>query len=146
MKVSTKGDYGVRALVELAHHYGEGPVPSAEIASHQQVPEPYLDQLLTTLRRAGFIRSVRGPQGGHALIRDPHDVRLSEVMVALEGSLAPLACVDDPEACTREGGCVQREVWERVRDATFEILESVSIADLAEKERSYKNNGGRYYI
>jgi len=61
MKVSTKGDYGVRALVELAHHYGQGPVQSAEIAARQEVPEPYLDQLLTTLRRAGFIRSVRGP-------------------------------------------------------------------------------------
>ena len=146
MKVSTKGDYGVRALVELAHHYGEGPVQSAEIAARQQVPEPYLDQLLTTLRRAGFIRSVRGPQGGHALIRDPREVKLSEVMTALEGSLAAIACVDDPDACTKEGGCVQREVWERVRDATLEILENVSIADLAEKERQYNRNGGRYYI
>jgi len=146
MKVSTKGDYGVRALIELAHHYGEGPVQSAEIAAKQEVPEPYLDQLLTNLRRAGFIRSVRGPQGGHALIRDPHQVRLSDVIVALEGSLAPIACVDDPEACTRTGGCVQREVWERVRDASMEILESVSIADLAEKETARNRNGGRYYI
>lgn len=146
MKVSTKGDYGVRALVELAHHYGQGPVQSAEIAARQEVPEPYLDQLLTTLRRAGFIRSVRGPQGGHALIRDPKEVRLSEVMIALEGSLAPIACVDDPDACTRTGGCVQREVWQQVRDATVQILENVSIGDLAEKERQYSHNGGRYYI
>ena len=146
MKVSTKGDYGVRALVELAHHYGQGPRQSAEIAARQEIPEPYLDQLLTTLRRAGFIRSVRGPQGGHALIRDPKEVKLSDVMVALEGSLAPIACVDDPDACTRSGGCVQRDVWERVRDATLEILESVSIGDLAEKERQYNRNGGRYYI
>lgn len=146
MKVSTKGDYGVRALVELAHHYGEGPMQSATIASRQDVPEPYLDQLLTTLRRAGFIRSVRGPQGGHALIREPGEVKLSEVMVALEGSLAPLACVDDPESCTKSGGCVQRDVWEQVRDATQAILENVSIGDLAKKEREYNRNGGRYYI
>lgn len=146
MKVSTKGDYGVRALVELAHHYGEGPVQSAHIASAQDVPEPYLDQLLTTLRRAGFIRSVRGPQGGHALIDDPKEVKLSNVIVALEGSLAPLACVDDPESCTKEGGCVQRAVWERVRDATQEILDSVTIGDLAEQEQEYNRNGGRYYI
>ena len=146
MKVSTKGDYGVRALVELAHHYGEGPLQSAEIAARQEVPEPYLDQLLTTLRRAGFIRSVRGPQGGHALIRDPGEVKLSAVMTALEGSLAPIACVDDPESCTKTGGCVQRDVWERVRDATQEILENVTIGDLAEKEREYNRNGGRYYI
>ena len=146
MKVSTKGDYGVRALVELAHHYGEGPVQSATIASRQEVPEPYLDQLLTTLRRAGFIRSVRGPQGGHALIREPGEVKLSEVMEALEGSLAPIACVDDPESCTKSGGCVQRDVWEQVRDATRAILENVSIGDLAEKERECNRNGGRYYI
>ena len=146
MKVSTKGDYGARALVELAHHYGEGPVQSATIASRQEVPEPYLDQLLTTLRRAGFIRSVRGPQGGHALIREPDDVKLSEVMVALEGSLAPTACVDDPESCTKSGGCVQRGVWEQVRAATQAILENVTIGDLAEKEREYNRDGGRYYI
>ena len=146
MKVSTKGDYGVRALVELAHHYGEGPVQSAEIASKQEIPEPYLDQLLTSLRRAGFIRSVRGPQGGHALIREPRDVKLNEVMVALEGSLAALGCVDDPDACTKTGGCVQRDVWERVRDATIEILENVTIDDLAQKEREYNRDGGRYYI
>ncbi len=146
MKVSTKGDYGVRALVELAHHYGEGPMQSAAIASRQEVPEPYLDQLLTALRRAGFIRSVRGPQGGHALIRAPEEVKLSDVMLALEGSLAPLACVDDPDACTKTGGCVQRGVWEQVRDATLEILENVSIGDLAEKERKRNRNGGRYNI
>lgn len=131
--------------MELAHHYGEGPVQSAHIAAAQDVPEPYLDQLLTTLRRAGFIRSMRGPQGGHALIEDPNEVKLSNVIVALEGSLAPLACVDDPESCTKEGGCVQRGVWERVRDATQEILDSVTIGDLAEQERDNRN-GGRYYI
>ena len=146
MKVSTKGDYGVRALIELAHCYGQGPMQSAEIASRQEIPETYLDQLLTTLRRAGFIRSVRGPQGGHALIREPGEVKLSEVMEALEGSLAPLACVDDPESCTKSGGCVQRDVWEQVRDATRAILENVTIGDLAEKERECNRNGGRYYI
>lgn len=146
MRVSTKGDYGVRALIELAHHYGQGPVQSAEIASRQEVPEPYLDQLLTTLKRAGFIRSVRGPQGGHALIRDPGEVRLSEVMVALEGSLAPIPCVEDTKGCTKSRGCVQRDVWEQVRDATREILDKVTIADLAQREREYSRNGGRYSI
>ncbi len=145
MKISTKGDYGVRALVELAHHYGEGPLQSAEIAARQDIPEPYLDQLLTTLRRARFIRSVRGPQGGHALIREPGELKLSEVVVALEGSLSPISCLDDPKGCDREG-CVQREVWEMVRDATTDILDGITIADLAAKERRYEHNGGRYYI
>jgi Rrf2 family protein len=145
VKISTKGDYGLRALIELAHHYGQGTLQSAEIAERQEIPEPYLDQILTSLRRAGFIRSVRGPQGGHALVRDPAGLKLSEVMVALEGSLSPISCLDDPNVCSKQG-CVQREVWERVRDATTEILGKASIADLAEKERRYSRDAGRYYI
>jgi Rrf2 family protein len=144
MKVSMKGDYGVRALVELAHRYGEGQVQSAAIASAQSIPEPYLDQLLTTLRRAGFIRSVRGPQGGHALIRDPHDLRLSEVIGALEGSLAPIACLDDPEGCRKTTGCCLRPVWQEIEAATLRVLESITIADLAERERA--GAGARYSI
>ncbi len=144
MRVSTKGDYGIRALVELAQHCGEGPVQSAEIARRQCIPEPYLDQLLTTLRRAGFIRSVRGPQGGHALLREPGEIRLSEVIEALEGSLAPIACLDEAH-CTKPGICAQRDVWEQVRRATHEILAGVTIADLAEKEREAVS-APRYYI
>ena len=144
MKVSMKGDYGVRALVELAHHYGEGPMQSAIIASRQSIPEPYLDQLLTSLRRAGFIRSVRGPQGGHALIRDPHDLRLSEAMSALEGSLAPIACLDDPNGCRKTTNCCLRSVWQEIETATMNILNSITIADLAEREHA--GNVARYAI
>jgi Rrf2 family protein len=144
MRVSMKGDYGVRALVELAQHYGEGPVQSSVIAGRQSIPEPYLDQLLTSLRRAGLIRSVRGPQGGHALIRDPQQLKLSEAIIALEGSLAPIACLDDPEGCPRTAHCCLHDVWEEVHQSTFRILDGVSIADLALKAR----NGGaaRYSI
>lgn len=144
MKVSMKGDYGVRALVELANHYGEGTLQSAVIASKQCIPEPYLDQLLTSLRRAGFIRSVRGPQGGHALIRDPHDLRLSEAIIALEGSLAPINCMDDPDGCPKTNNCCLRSVWQEVADATQRILDGVTIADLAERERA--GSSSRYAI
>jgi Rrf2 family transcriptional regulator, cysteine metabolism repressor len=136
MRVSMKGDYGVRALVELAHHYGEGPIQSAAIASRQSIPEPYLDQLLTALRRAGLIRSVRGPQGGHALIRDPRELRLSEAIMALEGSLAPISCLDDPTGCPRTTHGSLHAVWDEVHKATMTILENVTIADLADKERA----------
>lgn len=146
MRVSTKGDYGVRALIELAHHFGQGPLQSAEIAARQGIPEPYLDQLLTNLRRAGFIRSVRGPQGGHALVREPEDLKLSEVMAVLEGSLSPIACLDEPNGCGKPGFCSQREVWEAVRDATRKILNDVSIGALAARERQAGDNGGRYVI
>ena len=144
MKVSMKGDYGARALVELAHHYGEGPVQSATIAVRQSIPEPYLDQLLTALRRAGFIRSVRGPQGGHALVRDPHDLRLSEAISALEGSLAPIACLDDPAGCPKTTSCCLRPVWQEIEAATLRILDGITIADLAERER--RSGDARYAI
>src|SRR5215212_8742818 len=133
MKVSMKGDYGLRALVELAHQYGNGPVQSAVIASRQSIPEPYLDQLLTTLRRAGFIRSVRGPQGGHELIRDPYGIPLTEVMSALEGSLSPFT--EGEHNCPQVDKCAQREVWEEVQQATIQILERHNIGEMANRER-----------
>jgi Rrf2 family protein len=144
LKVSTKGDYGIRALIELALHYGGGTIQSAEIAARQRIPEPYLDQLLTTLRRAGFIRSVRGPQGGHALIRPPEELSLREVLEALEGSLAPIDCLEESSSCTRVGGCAQRALWEEIPAATVAILERTTLADLAAREQPAI--GGRYSI
>lgn len=147
MKVSTKGDYGIRALIELAHHYGEPkPTQSAEIAARQGIPESYLEQLLTTLRRAGFIRSVRGPQGGHALISDPEAVLVSEVVVALEGSILPIDCLDESSACSKSGGCAQRDMWQSVREAILGVLDNTTIADLAEKDRAGSAGGARYVI
>ena len=142
MRISTKGDYGVRALIELTHHYGEGPIQSAEIAARQRIPEPYLDQLLTTLRKAGFIRSVRGPQGGHALLLPPEEIRLSDVIQALEGSLSPVSHLHDEGHQCRAA----HEVWHHVEEATKEILDGVTIRDLASREREYDRAGGRYVI
>jgi Rrf2 family protein len=147
MKISSKGDYGIRALIELAHHYGESrPTQSGEIAARQHIPESYLEQLLTILRRAGLIRSVRGPQGGHALLKDPGSIRVAEVIEALEGPIMPSDCLDDSSACARSGGCAQRDMWSDVRDAVLGVLDSVTIADLAEKERAALPAGARYII
>ncbi|HVP05419.1 MAG TPA: Rrf2 family transcriptional regulator [Dehalococcoidia bacterium] len=146
MKVSTKGEYGIRALIELAHHHGEArPTQSSEIAARQKVPESYLEQLLTTLRRAGFIRSVRGPQGGHALIRDPREIRVSEVIEALEGPIMPSDCLDESSSC---GGreCAQRQMWSDVRDAILGVLQNTTIAELAERDRAAQPAGARYNI
>jgi Rrf2 family protein len=143
VRVSTKGDYGIRALIELANHHGRGPLQSGEIAARQRIPEPYLDQLLTTLRRAGFIRSVRGPQGGHELIRAPNSITLTEVMSALEGSLSPFA--EGEHNCPHIETCPQRQVWEEVRMATIAILDQHTIGEMAERERS-ASVPARYYI
>jgi Rrf2 family cysteine metabolism transcriptional repressor len=135
MRVSTRSDYGLRALIELAGHYGRGPLQSSEIALRRHIPEQYLDQLLTVLRKAGFIRSLRGPSGGHELVRDPSSVSVLEVIQALEGTLAPVGWLDDPPDVTdHPHQCGQREIWERIRRATTGILAEYSIADLLERE------------
>lgn len=147
MRISTKGEYGLRALIELTHHFGETrPVQSGEIASRQKIPESYLEQLLTILRKSGFIRSVRGPQGGHALVREPAALRVSEVIEALEGAIMPVDCLDDSSACARNGGCAQSAMWKDVRDAILGVLDNTTIADLAERDRALQPTGTRYVI
>jgi Rrf2 family protein len=145
VRVSSRSDYGLRALIELAGHFGQGPLQSSEIALRRHVPEQYLDQLLTQLRKAGFIRSIRGPAGGHELIKDPRELTVLEVIQALEGSLSPVAWLDEPaEVTDHPHQCGQRLIWEQIRDATTRILASYTVADLLEKEP--RATAGRYVI
>lgn len=145
MRVSTRSDYGLRALIELAGHYGQGPLQSSEIALRRHIPEQYLDQLLTTLRKAGIIRSIRGPSGGHELVKNPSEVTVLDVIQALEGSLSPVSWLDEPpEVTDHPHQCGQREIWERIREATTGILASYTVADLLEKEPHA--TAGRYVI
>ncbi len=140
MWLSRKGDYGVRALIDLALHDGEGPVQRAGIADRQDIPESYLDHLLALLRRGGFVRSVRGPGGGHLLTRRPEEICLLHVIESLEGSVAPIACVEDGEECTYDCGlCAQRHVWQEIYQDMRRRLGAVSIADLAERARAQQH-------
>jgi Rrf2 family protein len=136
MKISTKGEYGIRALLELAQRAGEGYIQSGEIAQVRQIPENYLYQLLITLRKAGLIRSRRGPQGGHMLARAPENICLAEVIIALEGPIEPVSCVEENvlNDCPFDGTCAMREVWTRITEATRAILEATNFADLAASE------------
>lgn len=147
MKISTKGDYGIRALIELTHRYGEKrPTQSGDIAARQNIPESYLEQLLTTLRRAGFLRSVRGPQGGHVLARRPDAIVVQEVLEALEGPIIDVDCLDESGNCAASGGCAQSQMWLAVRDAVVGVLGKTTIADLAERDRLAQPAGARYII
>ncbi|NLG51481.1 MAG: Rrf2 family transcriptional regulator [Chloroflexi bacterium] len=136
MKISTKGEYGIRAMLELARRHGDGYIQSTDIASVRHIPENYLYQLLITLRKAGLIRSRRGPQGGHMLARVPERITLAEVVIALEGPLEPVTCVQDGvvEDCSFFGQCVVRDVWQRITDATYNILNETTFAELTRKE------------
>ncbi|MFH1086803.1 MAG: Rrf2 family transcriptional regulator [Chloroflexota bacterium] len=136
MKISTKGEYGIRALIELTQHIGEGYIQSTTIATARHIPENYLYQLLITLRKAGLIRSRRGPQGGHMLARAPERINLEEIVIALEGPIEPVGCIQEDmlSDCLLQGACPVREVWRRVSDSTSAILQGTSLADLARRE------------
>ncbi|MBI4198857.1 MAG: Rrf2 family transcriptional regulator [Chloroflexi bacterium] len=135
MRVPMKVDYGVRALVDLALHQGDGPVPTATIARRQHMPEPYLDQVLAALHRYGFVHSRRGPQGGHMLARDPREINLAMVVETLEGMGALLGCFEYPGECTFSDACAQREVWQTVEAAVMQVLRTTSIGELVERQR-----------
>jgi Rrf2 family protein len=144
MLLSTKGDYGVRALIDLAKHAGEGPVQRADIARRRSLPESYLDHLLAQLRRDGFVTSTRGPGGGHQLTRPADEISLLDVLECLEGSLAPIGCVADDNRGA-ESLCGQSWVWEEIYDDMRSKLASVSIADLVEHERSHERSAAISY-
>jgi Rrf2 family protein len=131
MKTSTRAEYGLRALIDLAAHYGEGPVRSRVIAQRQGLPEPYLNQLMTRLRRGGLVTSKRGPSGGHLLSRPPAEISLKEAFEVLEGSTAPWWCaeVDDPD-CQFAPDCGLRPVWKAIGVAADGVLNRLTLADL----------------
>ncbi|MCB0078441.1 MAG: Rrf2 family transcriptional regulator [Anaerolineales bacterium] len=130
MRVTTKGEYGLRALVELASHE-EGLLPSATIAARQKIPENYLSQLLLTLRKGGLVESVRGPAGGHMLARPADQINLGEALDVLEGPFMPMECVTPGyDECCMVDGCSIRGVWRDLKVATDEILYSTTLADL----------------
>jgi Rrf2 family protein len=145
MKLSMKSDYGARAIIDLARHYGLGPVQTAEIAARQFVPEAYLEQLLTLLRKAGLVRSTRGPHGGHELTRPPAQITFGEVVRALEGSLAPLDCLDDAASCQLSPTCSMRDVWAEVQVNTLRLLDSLTIETLVERQK-VRESRVMYYI
>ena len=135
MKLSTKGRYGVRALLDLALHQGEGLILLKDIARRQEVSLPYLEHLITPLIAAGLVKSTRGARGGVVLFKPPSEIKLSEVVELLEGSIAPVECVNDPKVCHRSAFCVARDVWSEMKDAMSQVLDSTTIQDLVERQR-----------
>jgi Rrf2 family transcriptional regulator, cysteine metabolism repressor len=135
LSFSTKGEYGVRLMVQLARHYGTGPASLAGIAAEEDLPRAYLEQLVVNLRAAGLVTSTRGAHGGYELARPPDTIPMSEVLRALEGPIAPMICAsDDPEhatTCDRSSRCTVNVLWVRVRDAITGALDSMTLADLA---------------
>jgi Rrf2 family protein len=138
MRISTKGDYATRALQDLALHYAEGPIPIEKIAGRQALPVRYLEQLLLTLKRAGFLLSKRGVNGGYSLAKPPAQITLGEILRAVDGPIEPIYCVGEPprQECAREPDCVLREVWADVNKAVSAIVDRTTLQDVCDRLRA----------
>ena len=135
MKLSTRARYGTKALLELALHRGEEPVLLKDIAQRQQIPLPYLEHLISPLVQAGIVKTTRGTRGGVSLLRPPEEIILSEVIQLLEGSIAPVECVDNIKTCPRTDLCVTHDIWDEIKEAISKVLESVTLQDLVERQK-----------
>ena len=138
MKVSTKGQYGVRAMFDLAMCYGEAPVSISKIASNQGISVAYLEQLFSLLKKAGIIRSIRGAQGGFLLMREPKDINIGSILMALEGPMAPVKCVSHDLDCEIVSDCPSRVIWQVLEDRINEVLESISLQDMIDRYNAVK--------
>jgi len=148
MKISSRGKYGTRALLDLAQHSDGGPVQLKDISKRQQIPLSYLEHLISPFINTGIVRSVRGARGGVWLARSPQEIRLSEVVELLEGSIAPVECVDNPEECPRSEFCATRDIWGELEKAMNSVLESVTLQDLVVRQRRKEQSqeATMYYI
>lgn len=143
MKLSTKGRYGVKAMFDLALHANGNPIPLRMVAQRQDISESYLEQLISGLRKAGLVKSIRGAQGGYMLATSPDKITVGQIIRVLEGSMAPADCVveDDFDNCEKAEGCVIRIVWERIRDSINEVVDSITLQDMLENyNKIHKGN------
>ena len=136
MKLSTRARYGTRLLVDLALHYDEQPVLLKDIAQRQEISLPYLQHLITPLVTGGIVFTTRGAKGGVSLSQPPGEIKLSQVIRLLEGPIAPVECVNNPDMCTRSSSCVTRDIWCGMQEAIHEFLESTTLEDLAERQKN----------
>ncbi len=147
MKLSTRGQYGTRALLDMAIHYEERPLLLRDIAQRQQISLAYLEHLITPLIAAGIVGSTRGARGGVWLAKPPQQIKLSEVIELLEGSIAPVECVNNPKYCPRSDFCVTRDIWGELKKAMNGVLESTTLQDLVERQkRKERPEEAMYYI
>lgn len=136
MKISTKGRYATRVMLDLALHDTGECIKAKDIAARQGISEKYLEQIISILNKAGYVKSVRGAQGGYRLAKAPKEYTVGMILRLTEGSLAPVACLEDgADACERWDTCETLDVWRDLYGAINQVVDSVTIADLAEKAR-----------
>jgi len=139
MRLSTRTRYGIRAMLELAENIGRGPLQLRIIARRQDISVKYLDQLMTILKSAGFVRSIRGAKGGYVLARAPEQIKLNDVFNCLEGPVVTVECTENENYCARAPDCVARQVWTQVQEAVMAVLQSITFQDLLDRTRNNKS-------
>lgn len=141
MKISTKGRYALRLMVDLAMNNNGEMVRMKEIAERQNISEKYLEQIISVLKRAGFVRSLRGSQGGYQLAREPKDYTVGMILRLTEGSMAVVSCLEDEEnQCTRASQCVSLKLWTMIDKAVSDIIDHVTLQDMVEWEMENVDN------
>jgi len=146
MKLSTKGRYGTRAMIDIALYNESGSTLLKDIASRQGISLKYLDHILSSLRKAGLIKNVRGKGGGYSLTRPAAKITLCDIIEAVEGSLSPVECVDNPDYCKKISSCSAHDVWVKVRESIEDVLRNTSLQSLTESQEKKSGAPGTYAI
>jgi Rrf2 family transcriptional regulator, cysteine metabolism repressor len=148
MKISTKGRYGLRAMLDLATHGADGnPVYLSDIAKRQGISEKYLEHIFGALNKSGLVRAFRGRKGGYLLTKEPDEITLNEVVTVLEGPCSLVDCVADAKSCPKTESCVTREVWSVLGSKIEEVLSGLTLAALAERQtQKTQQNMPMYHI
>ena len=136
MKLSTRSRYGTRMMQDLAQHYDEGPIQIGDIAKRQDISVKYLEQLIIPLKKVNFIKSVRGPKGGHMLAKPPEEITVGEIVKVLEGGIILSDCIDNPDKCNKSSSCLTRGIWEEATKAMYDKLNSITLSNMIETGKS----------
>ncbi len=145
MRISAKGEYAIRAMLDLAMHHGQGLVPIQDVARRQSIPQRYLEQVLLLLKRAGFLGSRRGSSGGYRLTRPPGEISVGEVLRAIEGGLTPLEVAGRESRPAREAGRDLAELWDEVAEAVAAVIDRTTFGDLAERAATRRSRSRPMY-
>ena len=140
MKLSTRTRYAMRAVLELAENYGNGPLQTRVIAKNQDISVKYLEQIMAALKSVGLIRSQRGAKGGYILANPPEKVKLSDVFDVFEGPVVTVECVNNEKYCGKSGNCIARQVWAEVQRAVRNVLQGTTLQDVIEKSKENKTD------
>ena len=141
MKISSKGRYALRLMLDIAQHDNGTPIRIKDISLRQEISDKYLEQIISILNKAGYVRSIRGPQGGYKLARDPESYTVGMILRLTEGSLAPVACLDDEvNTCDRQETCATLKLWQMLDEAIKGVVDRVTLADLVEWQTEMIDN------